>query len=321
MSVRLDPFNPLRPPNWQWQRATQLIREGRRIPRRNADADLVRMVHFLRQRSGRYSRWSNSESEQIKRDRHLYRAFELYESTDAKYMITRDEIEARILANESPGDIAARIGYEIPVIDTFELMFFDVRTRLSRPSYILHHVIGPEVHRQLSSRDYRTIWKLFGYHSGPQVLTMLVDTFVGRLRPANSDELPAYVKETGTNDFMRQVLLTAKTFNVNAFSQGEVMDFFAKMTQIEKMSDAGGQPGRDSLLKNIDGVLEALAPSWRIGEVSMDESVHLQYDKQAVEPSSKELLAIAAGETPSEFIALAGSLTYPPRTSSSTTEG
>lgn len=307
MSIQISRYNPLRPPNWRWQAMSERAAQGVfRMPRSQGDAVFRKLGGYLKKRAA-----GDSIEKLQQYEPHMFWTMYLHEAEDPEFAPLRDELEARVLANETPEQIAKRINLHPKTIMHYEDIFFDIRSRLKYTSYILHYVIG-NIHASLGAKNYRMLWRLFAYYSGPHVLNMLVDTFTTGLRPNSPDELQAYTRDTIVNDFMRHALIAGKTFNINTFSQADIMEFFGRQTLMEKQSDNTNQ-GRDALLKNIEHVINGLSNTWVIGDAKMDGDSRLQYDKQAVGGRNEELLAMAAGEAPESFTAIAGQLEYPPK--------
>ena len=308
MSIELSWMNPFRPADWRWRAAVNLVSSSGRLTRNHNDPEFSRAVRYLRLQ--RKPLPLSSAEALLAKDPGLYWALHIKSASTPDYVVMRDELQARILANDQYDRICRRIPVSQNTVETYESMFFDVRRRLRQTSFILHHIIGPHVHKGgLMAKDYRAIWMIFGFYTGPYVLDMLVDTFNSTLRPDSPDALPAFVRETITNDLMRQALVVGKTFNVNAFSQSDIMEFFAKITQMEKTGEAASS-GRDSMLKNIDMMMQGLGKIWTVG-ADVDAAKGLHYDKQAVEFRSDELLAISAGTMSDVLPAEAALLEYP----------
>jgi hypothetical protein len=86
----------------------------------------------------------------------------------AKYLyeenaLARASIEARLLANQPVGGIAARTLIPMPVISAFETWFFNVRSRLADAEWIYQHAIGRRSLAKLDRDEVGAFWRWYGY--------------------------------------------------------------------------------------------------------------------------------------------------------------
>ena len=157
-----SPASPFCPPDWRWRLAAAL-RSGL-LPRRRRLRD-PRVAAAARLQAG-LARPGRAE------DRAVLAASRLRSEGDAR---RRLELEARVLAGQPAGAIAARLGLPADVVEAFEKLFFDVRDRLDAPDYIAAVAIGPALHRHgLVVDDAGTLLKVIGYGYGPHVLDVLM---------------------------------------------------------------------------------------------------------------------------------------------------
>lgn len=84
------------------------------------------------------------------------------------------ELEARILARETPQGIEVKTGIAAPVVKCYEKMFFSVCDRIDYITYIMAMAIGP---RPFDGKDVAAIWNHFAYWCGPHFLDLVIDDF------------------------------------------------------------------------------------------------------------------------------------------------
>ncbi len=94
--------------------------------------------------------------------------------------IHRWELDARILARESPETIQSKTGMAATVIECYEAMFFNVNSRIDCASYIESKAIG---WCPFDGRDVATFWNHFGYFYGPYFLDKVIDDFRATGKP------------------------------------------------------------------------------------------------------------------------------------------
>jgi hypothetical protein len=105
------------------------------------------------------------------------------------------EVEAWILSGGPPAMIAERCHLPVEVIQTYSMLFFDVKPRLDAVGYILHVVIGRPLVEGFSMDDLGSLWKFCAYMRGPHALDVLLFVFPGgKPRPWPST-LPATLAE------------------------------------------------------------------------------------------------------------------------------
>ncbi len=94
--------------------------------------------------------------------------------------IRRWELDARILARESPETIQSKTGIAATVIECYEAMFFNVSSRIDCASYIESKTIGQS---PFDGQDVATFWNHFGYFYGPYFLDIVIDDFRSTGKP------------------------------------------------------------------------------------------------------------------------------------------
>ncbi len=89
--------------------------------------------------------------------------------------VTRWELEARLLANQTVAAVANAMSLPELVVEAYEAVFFDVRERLSKPDYIVGTVL--QEHAELHPTNVSAVWSRYAYWQGLDVLEALLDHF------------------------------------------------------------------------------------------------------------------------------------------------
>lgn len=150
--------NPMRSLDWRWSRSWALVRHSRYFCRKRDDEVTGRAVRFLRQLLN-----TPQDTASIKRK---------YPDLAAAHSIrtgpedTRIELEARILARQSPEEIAKSLSVSPSSVRTYVAIFFDVLDRLKARMFIQKQVIQPA----WRFRAAEGLLMSLAYHGGPTVL-------------------------------------------------------------------------------------------------------------------------------------------------------
>lgn len=286
--------NVFRVPNWRWERARVIREQKLRIARDQNDTWTEKAYKFqakLSRCKEDIGRW-----ELMERYPDIYSAYLIFSrgGGDERHPL-RYAIEARILAGQTPEQIAQLIGVEPEVIETYERVFFNVAEKLKNTDYIMTCVIGPSIHAGLSDRDYDLLWKLFGYLYGPAVLDSFVHSTTTRFRPETGDEVDACLADDTRHALRRKVATVARTFVINPFSQSELLNIYARFLEMEKSSDSG--KAQDVIMQNIQIMMDRLP--WQAGDTgatNVDQPMLINYDSGSVELRTEELLSASVGK-------------------------
>jgi hypothetical protein len=162
------PQDPFVRPDWRHLRATCLVAEGRRADHRRDDDRSREAWRLYRDLQGA----DEARRAALLEATPLGHAYAVYASTKP---LRRDELEARLLARQSDGEIAGRMGLAAAVVAAYHDVYYCVRPRLDAAFYILTVAMDEKLHRNLTEDDRGLILKLFAYQQGPLVLDLLLD--------------------------------------------------------------------------------------------------------------------------------------------------
>jgi hypothetical protein len=178
--------NPFRPPDWRIRRARFVVDNSLPMSRKLDDKHVQRAIRFLRRRNSTRSDFDMDSLFSAYSD--IFVADDIFSQDDDRYQMFKWEIEARLLAGADNRSIAATLGVHEEVIETYELLYFNVRDKLKHRSYILHTVIGPSVALGIRNREPNVLWKLFGYMGGPSILNEVISTCHDIYKPSSPGE-------------------------------------------------------------------------------------------------------------------------------------
>jgi hypothetical protein len=181
MDAALDTWRAL---DWRAKRAQQLVQQRRHPSPRTDDPLTAALARFFRDRSS-----AGPDSRSRPTPKALIDAVRLAEEPVG---LRRGVVEARVLAGQSPDEIAHCSGITAESVKWFEASYYDVRERLVFDNYILLSVIGP---RPASTGEWATfVWvcKRVAYPRGVSAL----DGFLGCTDLQHPDKLPSLVART-----------------------------------------------------------------------------------------------------------------------------
>lgn len=292
--------NPMRPPNWRWERALYLRNTGR--TRTNSEDEWIRQaIRFQAAMERNTDPIDQMEVAEAYPD--IYYASSLYRrqgAQEAKNPL-RYAIEARILADQTDAEIAQAAGVDPSLIFWYEKLFFNVREKLLSHDYILTVAIGPAIYTGMNEREYDLLWKVFGYIYGPKVLEAFIKGTTKQFRPKDDEETEAAIVADIKHSLRRKAMVAARTFAINNFSQSELLNVYSRFLEIEKEGESGS--AKDFFLTNVGNILARMP--WQAAATNMDQSPVGVYDKQGAELRTDELLNAATGIQPPDAAALA----------------
>jgi hypothetical protein len=202
---------PNRPPDWRWHRAAHFVVSGMRVPRHADNEGLGPIVTF--QRTLRRCRTERGFQSLLDRMPALFRAHEIYADSPKLF---RAGLEARLLADEPFASIARRTALDVPTIEVYERVFFNVLDRLDASDFIANRCIGKNLNKALSEDDFGSLMRAYGYHCGAAVVDELVTTFAGDIqRPETPAEVSACFDRDICRTLLRKTALAARMLRVD----------------------------------------------------------------------------------------------------------
>jgi len=258
MSLHTLASNPFRVTDWRWQRAAAIVDRpsqtrpaSRRVDGTDSYKWINHAVRFQREYTAAAAR-SDLESVADRRPA-IFWAYNIWLSDNPIKTI----IESHILARSDDRYIAFRCNTTPETIRAYEALFFNVRQKLHHRSYILNCVIGPEVHGGISEREYRLLWKLYGYFLGPHIIDALEAKFVNPIWCSAVEDLNAAVMDDAISTLKFKAAVAAKTIPVNQYTQLAILETFTKFIEIERNTDGAGK-AQEQILGHISAMMTTL---------------------------------------------------------------
>ena len=291
--------NPMRKPNWRWDRAKGVLANQQPGAGRSRDGLsgykwINRAVAYMRAKQ-QYAALQRLD-QLASRFPDIFWAEWIYERDSHPL---RWELEARLLSRSTDDQIGMACGVSAATVKAFEALFFNVREKLHHTGYIVHTVMGDAVHRGLAEREYDLLWKMYAYAHGPHMLTSLITKFVNPIWCNTPDEVNSAIHDDTIATLKLKSSLAAKTVAVNAGTQIELLQIYTKFVEIEQLSDSAGK-AQSQILDHI-GVMFSVMPlniggrDPRSGQQRLTGQTAV-FDATAVELSYEETVQVAVGQ-------------------------
>lgn len=314
MSIEIAENNPSRDPAWRWKRAQSIVNNTGLPTTRRRDGVLGykwinRAKTFLRE----YNECTTEVHKAALAERRpaIFWAYRTWIEDSPR----KASIEAQILARSDDYAIAFRAGMPPEVIEAYEALFFNVREKLNHRGYILHTVIGPALQQSLTEKDYRVLWKVYGYFLGPYIVDALESKFSSPTWCGTPESVGSAVIDDAIGTLKLKAAIAAKTVGVTQHTQLALMETFTKFIEVERNTDSSGK-SQEQILDHIAAMMSALPFS--VGGRAADGSrttptVLNKFDKTAVELTYEETMRLALNQ-PIMHTEILEKLTYPDTT-------
>lgn len=293
MSAQCSPKNPFRPVHWRWERA-EAIADGKASSSRRLDDESIRRATRFRRRELK-CKTAADEAELVESDEALYFAKKIYSQkrTNGTDAIVAHALEARILAGQTPAEIAAKGVVDADVVTAYGDCFFDVAHRLDQPDYIMFAAIEPAIYSGLRDRRQDLLWKLFAYKGGPVILDVIL-TFSNRpMMPRDVSEVEAYFHADIKTQLQRKAVIAAHVVPLNDMNTMLILDQYQKLVELDRAVH-GDTGGGDHLAANVKAVFMAMPFVMSDGETA---GGLLPTDGTAVELRGDEIISLSLGRT------------------------
>jgi hypothetical protein len=114
----------------------------------------------------------------------MFAAFEIFEDTSCGL---RWIFEASIMANRSLKEMSEYLKTDVDVLETYEIVFFDVRDALDNRGCVVSNVLMPLTTNSVLPRDPDILWKALAYYGNWDVVKTCWE--IGHAAPAALDFL------------------------------------------------------------------------------------------------------------------------------------
>lgn len=231
-------------PDWRWERAQELADAGS-SPRRLGDDRHVkkayRFVMRLRRNDPKVDARLEGEYPE------LYHAFKIYENTHTPM---RWLLEAGVMANLDPKDIADYLNTDKRVVAMFEHVFFDVRDALGNAGCIISNVLGHGVMSGTLPRTPDILWKALAYGGGWEAVRAVIET--GYVSPAVMD----FFRQNYMNTVIVNGLISAKGTRFNDLNSADHSRLTLDLLKQEE--DLGSAKSGDVAHLAMGGLLKSI---------------------------------------------------------------
>lgn len=177
----LLPDSPFRPPDWRWRHAQGVAASGRRISRNRDDPESIAAIRYLRMLPG--CRTDCDRARLAAQWPAHHAAHQLAES-DGPLVWEVQAVQARLLADQTDEEIAARCGPSAEAVHWYEALFFHVRDRLRARDWVMAHAIGGDLWHGFAGQPLGALWRYAAYSAGPHALDVVIAVTTGQPLPA-----------------------------------------------------------------------------------------------------------------------------------------
>jgi hypothetical protein len=196
-----DPANPLRPVDWRWLRAVDLVERGEPASSPYDDDGLRLAMRFVRA-----LRDCRDDAGRQRLALSMPAQFQAHAVYAASPSMAKSVLEARLLTDESFAQVAGKCETTAEVVAAYEQLFFCVRDRLCGGGYILGAVMGGNVLDGSAATDLGEVLKARAYAGGATVLDELLDAL---REPPMSPERPERCRPAEREAIGQKLLLRA----------------------------------------------------------------------------------------------------------------
>jgi hypothetical protein len=226
----------------------------------------------------------------------LYWAYDLWQDDGPLHWT----VDALILARESDRSIGFRCGLDPRVVEAYEGVFFNVRDRLLHTELVVKCILRQAVRGGFQADNPSLLWKLYAYFYGPEMFAALSQRFVNPVWVDNPDGVSAAIESDAISTLKLKAMLAAKTVNVNAETQMDLINAFTAFVDVERSSDST-QKAESQLMEHVSAMMSQLpfdvsGRDPRNKHARVARGLTAQYRTSAIELTFEENLRGAVGQ-------------------------
>ncbi len=310
--VRL--FNPFLRPDWRFERVLRLVS---RVP--TPGRTTKRDDSYIKEARSFVLRWRKGEEAReslLYENPGLYYAYSIYDhlhsDPETKFML-----EARLLANQDPREIAQSLKTLPEVVEWYEKLFFNVNPFLENHDWIVKHVLLPAADRfseetedveeegnanstPLIIRPYLDMsLKFFAYFGGPFVCDFMISGFRRGFQVQSPSGISDWLNDQWKITIQRRSAQAAGVFEVNRYNILELFSTHARIIETQKESESG-EERRSGFERHVSTMLSQLP--WTVGRRGAEQISQVGamagMDNNAAEIDDEELMLIGSGTIP-----------------------
>lgn len=227
--------------DWRWQRVKELHAAGRAPSRTKDDKWTRRAWHYQRKKATMHV---NAESRLAEVYPAIHLAFKIFDDT---HSMVRWIIEAGVLADVEPQTLADYLALPVEVIDAYEKLYFDVRSKLHAEGYITGCVIGPLIASGIAADDPDGFWKILAFYGG-------WDHVRGCWRAGKAtEEALSYYRDIARHQAILKAAASGLVVQPNSYNAPDLMRI--GMEQIHHEEETGSGLAADKRLAALQAVI------------------------------------------------------------------
>lgn len=309
--ARYQKYNPFRTPDWRFVRVLQLC-DRYPVPKRASHRD-DEMIQKARRFLLHYRARDEADREELLWENPgLYYAYKIHErmGTDPETGLI---LQARLLARQSPEQIAEGASLMPETVFWYEAMFFNVSDYMHQRDWITVRVLlpawqkqqnSPQMLQQFSSGVFSSgevalpfldgTLKMFAFFGGPHIVDLMICGFQNGKPLKSPDDLPRWLDENWAVAIKRRSLQSAMLGQINKFNLMDLFNVHARIIELER-SEEGADKVRGEHERNVKAMLDSLP--WTVGTERMPGGEGLSFfDTQGAELRDSEVLRLTSGE-------------------------
>ena len=167
-----------RSPSWRWKRARAIVEQSLTCTARTDDLTTRRVVEYLR--ASGLSLGGSQTQGGVPADSVLHTAHRLFETGG----LVRFIVQARLLARQSPCEVARLTSFDPAVIETFEASFFEVRDHLDAKDWVANQLLWPGLEANLPTEALGGALMAIAYQLGSAILDIALAVATGAPMPS-----------------------------------------------------------------------------------------------------------------------------------------
>ena len=291
--------NPLRKRSWRWDRVVQLcaVTTSKRFgkpqgpkptkppqPGKGDDKYIREGLRYLREfkkRGGSIVRSDGDVDSRLFND--LYSKWSAISTAHRIYYesgFIRWAIEALVLAQQTPSDIADKLGCDPDTVDAYELYFYDVRDRMDHELFIVSELLSNGIVHGTTGDDYDFFWKGLAYWYGAPTLTAFwsLDTIDTNVK-ANLVDLVKSMAQ-------RNIVKASVSRQITGYNAHEVMEESFTREQLDRSSegsDASSTQAEEAAIGLLTSLKYSVSSIADIPKTPIEERIGKSIDEIASE--------------------------------------
>jgi len=315
-------YDPFLTPQWRFDRIRTILSSDSRQASRFDDTDVKQFYRF-------YTKWRETTGNSTARESLLlqypqeYYAVKMYEAIQDGNTDFQVIIESRLLAGQSPQDIAAAVNTFPGAIAWYASIFFDVQPRLQQTDWIIAQVIMPSIRQAQLAREadddddddvddifmrkgrkpvpniieqhYDPTLKFFAYFGGQYILDMLLSGFRRDLVPNGFDDLIPWMQKNFAGMMTVKSMQSLMRMPINKYSVKELLSVYSNLLEFQRSTE-DSEESRSAMQQHLHAMMAEIP--WMVSkrqEDVLEGTLLKQFDDSAVELSADERLLVAAG--------------------------